>query len=140
LGHGSGSFGHYAAVQSGFGSGGVRGFPETAAAAARLNRIVVDACLEAGLPVAGFPPSASAVCADGALIDLAVFPIEIALRTLLVPVVFGDVAFDRTRGESIASTEMVFAYLARRLQPARIVLAGQVGGVFTADPLRAQRA
>ena len=140
LGHGSGSFGHYAALQSGFGSSGLRGFAETAAAAARLNRIVIDICLAEGLPVAAFPPSASAVCSDGTLIELAVQPLEMALNARLVPVVFGDVAFDRERGESIASTEMVFAYLARRLEPARIVLAGHVEGVFTADPLSNSRA
>jgi len=136
LGHGSGSFGHYAAARSAFGSGGVTGFAETGAAAARLNRIVVDTCLLEGLAVTSFPPSASAICADGQLIELAERPIEIALREGLVPLVFGDVAFDGTRGESIASTEIVFAYLARRLQPARIVLAGLVNGVFTGDPLR----
>ena len=140
LGHGSGSFGHFAAVQSGFGSGDVRGFAETGAAAARLNRIVIDCCLEEGLPVAVFAPSASAICVDGALIELATQPIEMALNARLVPVVFGDVAFDRTRRESIASTEIVFAFLARHLLPARIVLAGRVDGVFTADPLSDPRA
>src|SRR5438270_4012722 len=140
LGHGSGSFGHFAALQSGFGSGGLQGFAETGAAAARLNRIVVDICLAEGLQVAAFPPSASAVCADGTLIELATQPIEMALNARLVPVVFGDVAFDRTRGESIASTEIVFAFLARHLLPTRIVLAGQVDGVFTADPVSDARA
>jgi isopentenyl phosphate kinase len=136
LAHGSGSFGHVAAVQSRFGSGGVTGYAETGAAAARLNRIVADIFLEEGVPVVALQPSASAICDNGDLIELAVRPIELALQHALVPVVFGDVAFDLARGESIASTEMIFAYLAPRLGPGRIILAGQVDAVYTADPLR----
>jgi isopentenyl phosphate kinase len=136
LAHGSGSFGHVAAVQSRFGSSGVTGYAETGAAAARLNRIVTDALLEAGLPVVSIQPSASAVCNNGELIELATRPIEIALQNHLMPLLFGDVAFDLVRGEAIASTEILFGYLARRLKPTRIVLAGQVNGVFSADPMR----
>ena len=136
LAHGSGSFGHVAAVQSRFGSGGVAGYVETGAAAARLNRIVTDIFLAEGVPVVSLQPSASAICEDGKLVELAVRPIELALQNGLVPVVFGDVSFDLVRGEVIASTEMIFAYLAAQLKPERIVLAGQVDGVYTADPLQ----
>ena len=135
LAHGSGSFGHVAAVRSYFGSGGVTGYAETGAAAARLNRIVTDVFLGEGLPVVSIQPSASALCDNGQLVEMATRPIEFALNNGLIPLLFGDVAFDRSRGETIASTEMLFAYLASALQPRRIVLAGQVNGVFTADPL-----
>jgi len=136
LAHGSGSFGHVAALQSHFGSDGVTGYAETGAAAARLNRIVTDVLLGEGLPVVSMQPSASALCDNGRLLELAIRPIEFALNNRLVPLLFGDVAFDRSRGETIASTEMLFAYLASALRPQRIVLAGQVNGVYTADPLR----
>ncbi len=135
LGHGSGSFGHVAAVRSRFGSGGVTGYVETGAAAARLNRIVSDIALDAGLPVVSMPPSASALCDGGRLVELATRPLEIALQNGLMPLVFGDVAFDVQRGCTIASTEMVFDFLARRLYPARVLLVGQVNGVYSADPL-----
>ena len=39
------------------------------------------------------------------------------------------------RGCTIASTEEIFERLAAPLQPVRIVLAGEVDGIFTADPL-----
>ena len=134
LAHGSGSFGHVAAVQSQFGSGGVTGYTQTGAAAARLNRIVTDVCLEQGLPVVSMQPSASAICDGGALVEMATAPVQCALGNGLIPLLFGDVAFDRSRGESIASTEMIFGYLAGILRPGRIVLAGEVNGVYTADP------
>jgi isopentenyl phosphate kinase len=108
---------------------------ETGAAAARLTRLVTDTFLAEGVPVVALSPSASARCRDGELIELATTPIQTALAHNLVPLVHGDVAFDETREMTIVSTEMIFAYLAPRVQPTRIVLAGVVDGVFTADPL-----
>ncbi len=137
IGHGSGSFGHFAAKKSGFGQqGNWRAYAETGAAASRLTRIVTDIFLAEGLPIVAMQPSASALCRDGKLVQLATTPVERALDHQLVPLVHGDVAFDETRGMAIASTEMIFAYLALMLNPSRIILAGIVDGVFTADPLQ----
>ncbi len=137
LGHGSGSFGHFAAKRSGFGPpGNWWAYAETGAAANRLNRIVTDIFLEENVPVVSLQPSASARCREGELQSLAIEPIRTALAHNLVPLVYGDVAFDETRGMSIASTEKIFAYLARFLPPARIVYMSEVRGIFTADPSR----
>ncbi len=137
IGHGSGSFGHFAAKKSGFGQrGNWRAYAETGAAAWRLTRLVTDIFLAEGVPVIAMQPSASARCRDGELIELATSPLRTALAHGLVPLVHGDVAFDETREMTIASTEMIFAYLAPILKPTRIILAGIVDGVFTADPLK----
>lgn len=137
LGHGSGSFGHYAAKKFGYAEpGNWLAYAETGAAAARLNRIVNDHFLAESVPVITTQPSASAQCRDGALIELAIVPIRAALLHNLLPLVYGDVSFDEVRGKSIISTEKQFAYLAARLHPTRIILAGMVDGVFTADPLQ----
>lgn len=141
LGHGSGSFGHFAARRYGVhtglaGQGDWRGLAETSAAAARLNRLVVDACLEAGVPVISFQPSASARKRAGAVADMATGPVETALAHGLVPLVYGDVAFDDDQGTAIISTEDIFLYLARRIPPSRILMVGIVDGVYEADPIR----
>ncbi len=143
VGHGSGSFGHSVAQRYGLLKGSQpnwRGYAETGAAAARLNRLVTDIFLAEGVPVVSIQPSASARCWDGELIGMETQPIELVLRHGLAPVVYGDVALDEVRGYAIISTEQVFAYLAHHLKPARIVLAGEVGGVFTSDPLRDESA
>ena len=145
LGHGSGSFGHVVAhryhVREGIAPGGDwRGYAETSAAAARLNRLVTDAFLEAGLPVVSIQPSASVQCCAGTLTSMAAYPIRQALERGLVPLIYGDVAFDEQQGCTIISTEAEFVYLAARLRPARIVLVGEVDGVYDADPLREPRA
>jgi isopentenyl phosphate kinase len=143
VGHGSGSFGHFVARRHGLLEAGPpnwRGYAETGAAAARLNRLVTDIFLGEGVAVVSIQPSASAHCQDGELIFMETEPIELMLRHGLVPLVYGDVALDKVRGCTIISTEQIFAYLADHLEPARIVLAGEVDGVFTADPLRDQSA
>lgn len=135
IGHGSGSFGHYAARPYGTRNGvrtpqQWRGFAQVAGAAALLNRLVTGLLEEAGVPAISFQPSASARCRDGRLVRLEVEPIRRALDHGLVPVVYGDVAMDDVRGGTIVSTEDLFVYLAGVLLPQRILLATDVPGVL----------
>jgi isopentenyl phosphate kinase len=134
-GHGSGSFGHVAAARYGTregvsGAAAWAGFAEVSAAAARLNRLVGDALLAAGVPALSLQPSASALCEDGELVDMATAPVRAALDAGLVPLVYGDVAIDRVRGGTIISTEQILAYLARHFRPAWLLLAGDTEGVL----------
>jgi isopentenyl phosphate kinase len=140
VGHGSGSFGHVVGSRYGTRHGvstpeGWYGFAATGDAAARLNRIVTAALLEAGVPAWSIQPGAALLCRDGAIVDGPAATVRRALDAGLVPLVFGDVALDTTRGGVIASTEEIFDYLCGQIPPARIVLAGEVDGIFTADPL-----
>jgi len=138
IGHGAGSFGHWAARPYGTRHGvhtpaQWRGYAEVAAAARRLNGIVTDAFVETGVPVLSVQPSASSRCHDGTLRHLDTYPIRTALAHGLVPLVHGDVSFDTVRGGTIASTEDVFFFLAGELQPSRILLLGEVPGVLDSD-------
>lgn len=135
LGHGSGSFGHVAAAKYGTRQGVVtgdewRGFAEVSAAAMRLNVLVREALLAAGVPAVSLPPSASAVCVDGRIQSLATWPVSQALESGVVPVVFGDVAFDSVLGGTIVSTEEVLSYLSATLRPSWLLLAGETEGVY----------
>ncbi|HLF25193.1 MAG TPA: isopentenyl phosphate kinase [Anaerolineae bacterium] len=135
LGHGSGSFGHVAAKKYGTRDGvqdraGWIGLAEVAAAAARLNQIVTDIFIEERVPVVSLPPSASARCEDGLLVYLDTQILATHLHNGLAPLVYGDVALDAARGATIVSTEDVFAYLVNEIEPAWVLLAGEVGGVY----------
>jgi isopentenyl phosphate kinase len=135
LGHGSGSFGHvvaarYGTRQGAHSPGEWRGFAEVAAAASKLNRIVLESLLASGVPAMPFQPSASAQCEDGEIVRLAVQPLRDALAAGLLPIVHGDVAFDSVRGATIISTEAIMSYLAVELRPDRILLAGKTAGVM----------
>lgn len=141
VGHGSGSFGHVVGSRYGTRTGvhtseGWYGFAATADAAARLNRIVTAALLAAGLPAWTIQPSVALHCRDGEIVDGPLTAVQKALAHGLVPVVHGDVALDEVRGGTIASTEEIFEWLALHLTPQRMILAGEVDGVYTGDPQR----
>ena len=139
LGHGSGSFGHVPARRYGTRQGvrteqEWRGFVEVWREAVELNRIVVDALGEAGLPAISLPPSSSTVARDGQVETWNLAPVRRALEANLLPVVFGDVVFDSLRGGTILSTEDLFSHMAVQLQPQRILLAGIEAGVWADFP------
>lgn len=139
LGHGSGSFGHMPAKKYGTRDGVYspeewRGFAEVWYQASALTRIVIDALHNADLPVVAFPAVSSAIGDDGKPAAWDLTPIQIALNKNLLPVVFGDVAFDKTRGGTIFSTEDIFNYLAYHFKPKRILLAGIEPGVWADYP------
>lgn len=139
LGHGSGSFGHVPARKYGTRQGvhsaeGWLGFVEVWREASQLNRLVMDALAEAGLPTISFPPSASVWVEGGQVQNWDLQPLQAALQAGLLPVVFGDVVFDRKWGGTILSTEDLFRHLAYQLRPARILLAGIEAGVYVDYP------
>jgi isopentenyl phosphate kinase len=142
LGHGSGSFGHHYAARYGVHHGlapgsDYSGFAFTAAAALRLNRIVVEALLAADLPALALQPSASLQARAGQIVTWATPPLEHALSHGLIPVIHGDVAFDSAQGSAIISTESLLAHLAlaTQLRPSRVILVGEEA-VYSADPRR----
>jgi isopentenyl phosphate kinase len=139
LGHGSGSFGHvparrYQTRQGVRSAQEWQGFVEVWREAASLNHLVVEAFGAAGLPVMAFPPSASLTARDGHVQSWNLDPLQLALQSGLLPVVYGDVVFDQERGGTIFSTEDLFDHLARRLRPERILLAGLEAGVWVDYP------
>jgi len=139
IGHGSGSFGHAAAIKYATAQGVSThrdwlGFADVWLQARRLNQLIIENLAQVGLPVIAFPPSATVVANQS---QVEVWDPALILQTLasgLIPVVQGDVVFDRSLGGSILSTEAVFEYLALQLKPNRILLAGLLPGVFSDFP------
>ncbi len=139
IGNGAGSFGHLTAKQYGTRQGvhtaeQWRGFAEVWHEAAALNALVTDALHAAGLPAIAIHPSGAVIARQGAILSWDLAPLEAALQADLLPVVHGDVAFDRERGGTILSTEDLFDYLARHLEPSRILQAGLESGVWEDYP------
>jgi isopentenyl phosphate kinase len=141
LGHGSGSFGHVPAqkYQTRQGVNSTQmwlGFVEVWKEAADLNEIVLAALHHAGLPAIALPASAGMVADNRQVLMWNTDPIEMAMQAGLVPVVYGDVIFDRKLGGTIFSTEDLFVYLANRFRPQSILLAGIEAGIWADFPHR----
>ena len=135
IGHGGGSFGHVAAARHNTRQGVQTAeqwysFAEVHAAMARLNRLVVEALLAADVPALSLQPSTLAHCENGRITTINAVPIQAALDAGLVPVIYGDVAFDAGQGGTIISTEEIMAALARDLRPLWLLLAGVTEGVL----------
>jgi isopentenyl phosphate kinase len=157
LGHGSGSFGHTAAKEYRTRDGlqqqpspppGIRlqddpdywrGFAEVWFQASALNRFVMEALHEAEIASLAMAPVSAVTAGDGTVSAWDLGPLQAALAARLVPVVYGDVIFDKIRGGTILSTEDLFARLAQDLKPQRILLAGLEGAVWADYPGRKQR-
>jgi isopentenyl phosphate kinase len=152
LGHGSGSFGHYAVkehltspptpLSMGEGLQGERGywrgFAEVWYRASQLNRYVIEALHQADIPAMAIQPSACIVSKNGVIENWELSPLESALEAGIVPVIYGDMAFDSIKGGAVLSTETLMFYLAHRLMPKRILLAGIEAAVWADFPTRQQ--
>ena len=154
LGHGSGSFGHTSAkeyrtreglpahTQTPTSSYKIveaqywKGFVEVWYQATTLNRYVIEALREVGISGMTFSPLASVWSDHGHVLEWDLSRIKAAMNNNILPVVHGDVIFDRLKGGTILSTEELFEHLARELHPKRILLAGLEDGVFTDFPVR----
>lgn len=141
LGHGSGSFGHVVAKQHGTRDGvhtreQWMGFAHVRFQAAELNRYVMKSLIQAGVPAISFPPSSSMVSDNRKVIHNNIRAIRKAVDVYLLPVVYGDVAFDEALGGTILSTEDVFTFLVEEFAPSRILLAGIEAGVWEDFPAR----
>lgn len=154
LGHGSGSFGHYAVqehwaplgplgyvpqIQRIWGEKERGGFAEVWYRASQLNRYVMEALHEAGVPAMAIQPSACIVSKNGAIDNWDLSPLETALNAGIVPIIYGDMVFDSVKGGTVLSTENLMFYLAHCLQPKRILLAGIESAVWADFPARQQR-
>jgi isopentenyl phosphate kinase len=141
LGHGSGSFGHFAASQywpktAAWMTSDWRGFAEVWYQASALNRLVVEALHRAGIALISFPPSATCQADNGVIQDWYLPSLQHALDMGITPLIQGDTVFDETLNGVILSTEDFLCSLAQRLQPQRILLAGLEAGVWADFPMR----
>lgn len=135
IGHGSGSFGHFAAKRANtingvYSPSDWQAFAYVSNTAAELNYLVCDCLQEAGLPVWRIQPSASLLSHNGEVIQLSMRSIEAALSNSLIPIVYGDVSLDSYIGGTIISTEKIFFYLCTALAVNRVFLLGEVSGVY----------
>lgn len=143
LGHGSGSFGHFAAKDYGTREGVSnpeewQGFQKVWYAARSLNQIVIDEFVQAGLPVVSLPPSSSIFTRNRKVNQWTLQPIQAAMENGLIPVIYGDVIFDENLGGIIYSTEDLFLALIPYLKPDLILLAGKEPGVWKDYPVNSE--
>jgi len=143
IGHGSGSFGHVPAKIFNTRLGvSTRdewlGFAKVWYEASTLNKIIIDIFEKEKLPVVSFQPSSMIVTNHQKIKKWDLTPLESALNSRLIPVIYGDVIFDLSQGGTILSTEELFFHLAMHFKPEKILLAGREEGVYKGFPEKNQ--
>tara|TARA_B100000029_G_scaffold152664_1_gene147777 strand:- start:8086 stop:8928 length:843 start_codon:yes stop_codon:yes gene_type:complete len=139
IGHGAGSYGHIQALRNNLHicrhtASRWNGALEVAKSVSKLSRIVLHELQQAGVQSKQINPSESAICNNGKLMSLDTTQIKQALHRNIIPLTHGDVCFDDVCGASIISTEAIFAYLATKLPPSDIYIAGNAKGVLDSYP------
>ncbi len=150
IGHGSGSFGHYAVkdhlrhlanplVAGADGAASAkywRGYAEVRYRAAQLNHYFMEAMYRAKIPAMALQPSAMVEASDGMIASWDLTALHGVLETSLVPVIYGDIVMDSVRASTVLSTEALMIHLVPELRPSRILLAGLEAAVWADYPAR----
>lgn len=137
--HGGGSYGHPVAkeyrIADGYKSHSqLIGFSKTRQAMMTLNKLVVDAFIQKGLPAVSVQPSAFILTRNGRIAEFNSAVIEKLLSLKVIPILYGDAVLDSSRGFAILSGDQIVSTLALALGAKRIVICVDVDGLYTDDP------
>ncbi len=137
LAHGSGSFGHTSAQKYG-GKKGYKsklGIAKVARDAMEINRIVMDNLIEEGLPVVSLRPMSMMMANAGKLKNNLFEVVDETLSQGLIPVVYGDVIWDKKWKSTIYSgettlNEISLYLLEKGYKINKIIQVGKTNGVY----------
>jgi len=137
--HGGGSFGHPLAkeyrIKEGYvDSSQIVGFSKTRQAMASLNKMVLDALIQEGVPAVAIQPSAFVVTNNGRIQHIEMETILGLLKLGVVPVLYGDAVLDSALGFTILSGDQLTSKIALELGAEKIVVGVDVDGLYTANP------
>lgn len=137
IGHGAGSFAHipahkYRTKEGIIDKNSVYGLSVTGEAARMLNAIVVQNFVSQKIPALSFSPLSFLTSDRQVLLKSYIDPIYFLLSIGSIPVVYGDVIMDKSRGFTIFSTEKVFSVIIDALHKKyrmKVILVTDVDGV-----------
>ncbi|CAI1492107.1 Isopentenyl phosphate kinase [Thermococcus nautili] len=142
--HGGGSFGHPEAKKYEIRKGLPEdwntahfrrlGFTLTHQAMLRANALFIESFVHEGLPAFSVSTSSVFITENGEVTygDLEV--IERLLELKFIPVLFGDVSVDLAKGIDILSGDQIITYLAKMLEPEKVIFLMDVDGIYTGKP------
>ena len=137
--HGAGSYGHVLAKQYQL-QQGLQDFRQVPAAAQvqhdvrELSLQVTEEMIKVGIPAVSVPPGSCFVMDNGRLLVKDPESIKALAHIGIMPVLFGDVVADRSKGFGICSGDQAMEALARIFRPDKVIFVSDVDGLYTADP------
>ncbi|WP_295115770.1 isopentenyl phosphate kinase [uncultured Methanobrevibacter sp.] len=140
--HGAGSFGHPPAKKYKIGEKFDEseypqkriGFCEIQNAVKKLNMYISEAFIEEGLPVVAIPASSFMTATNKRIVEGNLDSFKRYLQKGFIPVIYGDVVLDDELEFCVISGDQIIQYLAKNLNPDRVVLGTDVDGVYNKNP------
>ncbi len=140
--HGAGPFGHKFVHDYKIKNGVKRkskkqitGFVRTHNSMEDLNKIFMDVFRKEGL--LGFPIQTSA-CVTQKNKTISKFDVSIVKELLkfenVIPIMYGDMVIDTSKGATVVSGDALISYLAKKLNADLVLLGADLDGIFTSDP------
>lgn len=136
---GAGSFGHVLSKQYEL-QNGLRSDEQIPVAAMvqydvrDLGQMVIKEMLDAGIPAVSVPPGSCFVMENGKLIATDTEAIRRLCDLGIMPVTFGDLVIDRTKGFGICSGDQLTEIFAELFDVHKVVFVSDIDGLYTADP------
>lgn len=140
ISHGAGSFAHTSAAKFG-GKKGYKsriGIATVSSDATRLNQIVTDIFVDEGLPAISLRPMSMIFAESGKLSKHFFCVLEEVLKQGLMPIVYGDVIWDKKWRSTIFSGEKIISEIAIYLKKnkykiLKVIQVGETNGVYDLD-------
>ena len=140
--HGAGSFGHPPAKKHRIGEEFDKslypqkrlGFCEIQNEVKKLNMFICEAFIREGLPAVALPASSFITATDKRITDGNLDVFKNYLSKGFVPVIYGDVVLDNKLEFCVISGDQLIQYLAKNLNPNRVILGTDVDGVYSKNP------
>ena len=140
--HGAGSFGHPPAkkykIGEEFGPEEYPqkrvGFCEIQNEVKKLNMYICEAFIEEGLPVIAIPASSFITATNKRITNGNLDSFKRYLSKGFIPVIYGDVVLDDELEFCVISGDQIIQYLAKNLNPDRVILGTDVDGVYSKNP------
>lgn len=138
--HGAGAGGHQLAkrykLRSGAGKDKRRWYGSFLSRVAnqKLNTAIAEIFINEGLSVVSMHTASVIIQKNEKIADCNLKIIKEALQNNCVPLLYGEMVFDKKIGMSICSGDAIVPYLAKKLNAQKIFFASDVSGIFTKNP------
>lgn len=140
--HGAGSFGHPPAKEYKIGEVFDKeeffekriGFSKTQNAVKKLNMLICEEFIKENLPVVAIPASSFMVATNKRITEGNLDIFNKYLNKGFIPIIYGDVVLDNDLEICVISGDQIIQYLARNLNPDKVILGTDVDGVYDKNP------
>lgn len=137
--HGAGSFAHGLMKKNNIHKGmktekQIFAFGQVTNQMSKLNSIVVQHLLRAGVKAVGIVPHTFITQTNGKLKDLNLEIVKTYLKSGVIPVISGNLVLDDKWGCSPLSGDTITTYIGKKLKAHRVIFLSDVDGIFESDP------